>query len=128
MVSRAKLYSQLDALESELEEKLVPHLEQAVRAKNDLVFCADGFNPFPELKGKTDQYTERLIGIGSRILSLKSKLGEASEGSIAERICWYCHEWGNLKSSHRKSAQGLAKQFLEEIKRTNNGHDQGTSD
>jgi len=116
MVSPAKLYSQLDVLESELKEKLIPHLEKAADGKNDLIFCADGYNPFSELSGKTDEHTEDLIKIGVKILSLKAKLGEESKGSIAERICWYCHEWGNVKNSHRKSAQGLARQFLEEIR------------
>jgi hypothetical protein len=116
MVSPAKLYSQLDVLESELKEKLIPHLEKAADGKNDMVFCANGYNPFPELRGKTDEHTEDLIRIGVKILSLKAKLGEESDGSIAERICWYCYEWGDIKNSHRKAAQGLARQFLEEIR------------
>jgi len=116
MVSKAKLYTQLDSLETELEEKLIPLLEQAVEGNNDLVFCVAGFNPFPELNSRTNKKTEALVNIGTKILALKSKLGEPSKGSIAERICWYCREWGNLENGNRKSAQGLAKQFLEEIK------------
>jgi hypothetical protein len=116
MVSKAKLFTQLNALESEIEEKIVPHLEQAAEGKNDLIFCVTDFNPFPELKSRTDEKTEALVNIGSQILALKSKLGESSEGSLAERICWYCREWGNIENHHRKSAQGLALQFLEEIK------------
>ena len=117
MVSKSKLYTQLDLLESELREKLVPRLESAARGKNDLIFCVDSFNPFTELKSKTDSETEALIHIGAQILGLREKLGEPSEGTIAERICWYCREWGNLENGHRKSAPGLAKQFLEEIDR-----------
>ena len=117
MVSRSKLYGQLDALELELEEKLIPHLENAANGKNDLVFCVSDFNPFEELKNKTDHTTERLIHIGSQILTLKKKLGEESEGSIAERICWYCREWGNSESTHRNNAQELAKQFINEIRK-----------
>ncbi len=115
MVSRSKLYTQLDALESELNENLIPHLEAAANGNNDLVFCVEQFNPFSELKSKTDKITEKLINVGAQILVLKNKLGDPSEGSIAERICWYCREWSNLENSHRKSAQELAKQFLEEI-------------
>ncbi len=115
MVSRSKLYEQLDALELELEEKLIPHLENAANGKNDLVFCVSDFNPFAELKDKTDHTTERLVHIGRQILALKKKLGEKSEGSIAERICWYCREWGNLENTHRKNAQDLANQFIKEI-------------
>ena len=115
MVSKAKLYTQLDSLETELEEKLIPLLEQAVEGKNDLVFCVESFNPFPELNSQTNKKTEVLVNIGRQILALKNKLGEPSEGSIAERICWYCREWGNLENNNRKSAHGLAKQFLEEI-------------
>jgi hypothetical protein len=115
MVSRSKLYAQLDSLESELKNNIVPHLEAAANGNNDLVFCVEKFNPFSELKGKTDKTTEGLVNIGVKILVLKNKLSEPSEGSIAKRICWYCHEWGNLDNSRRKSAQDLAKQFLEEI-------------
>ncbi len=115
MVSRAKLYARLDALESELKERLLPHLEQAADGKNDLIFCANGYNPFPELKSRTDKLTEELIAIGTQILSLRTKLGESSESSIAERICWYCNEWGDVSNHHRGSAQALAKKFLNEI-------------
>lgn len=116
MVSRAKLYAQLDSIEGELTESLVPHLERAAEGKNDLIFCVGDFNPFPELQDKTDEQTEELIVLASKILGLKHKLGESSYGCVAERICWYCTEWGNKSHSHRKSAQGLAVQFLEEIK------------
>ena len=115
MVSRSKLYTQLDALESELEDKIVPHLEAAANGSNDLIFCVQGFNPYSELKAKTDKTTENLVNIGSQILSLKSKLGEPSQGSIAERICWYCREWGSRGNSHPNNTQDLAKQFLQEI-------------
>jgi hypothetical protein len=99
-----------------LKENIAPHLEAAANGNNDLVFCVEKFNSFSELKGKTDKTAENLVNIGAQILVLKNKLGESSEGSIAERICWYCREWGNLDSSRQKSAQDLAKQFLDEIK------------
>ena len=120
MVSKSKLYAQLDSLEQELEERLIPHLEKASKGKNNLVFCVSDFNPFQKLKSLTDSETEDLVGLGSQILTLKNKLGESSEGSIAERICWYCREWGNTGNHHRSSAQGLATQFLEEIKNSRN--------
>ena len=115
MVSKAKLYSKLDVLEAELRESLVPHLINAAQGNNDLIFCVKAFNPFRELKYKTDKLTEELIEIGSQILSLREKLGEPSDGTIAERICWYCREWGNTGNHHRPSATGLAIQFLAEI-------------
>ena len=117
MVSKKKLFTKLDLLEAELEERLIPHLEKSVLGKNDLIFCVTGFNPFKELKSRTDNITEELVELGAQILALKNKLGEPSEGSVAERICWYCREWGNIEKSHRDSAQGLANQFLEEIKK-----------
>ena len=116
MVSRSTLYAQLDALESELKEKIIPHLEKAVADNNDLVFCVKDFNPFGELKDKTDKTTETLVKLGARILVLKNKLGEPAEGSIAEKICWYCRQWGKLKNAQHKCTQGLAQQFLDEIK------------
>ena len=115
VVSKAKLYSRLDALEAELEESLVPHLRNAADGKNDLLFCVKAFNPFRELSFRTDKLTEELIEIGSQILSLREKLGESSDGTIAARICWYCQEWGNTENHRRASGTGLAKQFLAEI-------------
>lgn len=116
MVSKSKLYAKLDSLESELTERLIPHLEQAAAGKNGLVFCVKGYHSIQELKSYSDETTEELVNIGSQVLSLKKKLGEPSEGSIAERICWYCHEWANQQNHHRKNSQGLARQFLEEIR------------
>ncbi len=118
MVSKQKLFKQLDSLEAELEERLVAHLERAAVGQNDLVFCVVGFNPFKELKLSTDKVTEALVELGAQILALKKKLGEPAAGSIAERICWYCREWGNTENQHRGNAQSLAIQFLQEI---NNG-------
>ena len=115
MVSKSKLYSRLDALEAELEERLVPHLRNSAKGANDLIFCVKAFNPFRELRLKTDRLTEELIDIGSQILSLRDKLGESSEGTIAERICWYCREWSKAENYDRGSGTKLAKQFLAEI-------------
>lgn len=115
MVSKSKLYSKLDSLENELEERLVPHLEKASQGKNDLIFCVQGYHSFTEFKYVSDPITSELIDIGAEILSLKKKLGEPSAGSIAERICWYCREWGGANGHHRTGTQGLAKLFLNEI-------------
>ena len=60
MVSKQKLFTKLDLLEMELEERLIPHLEKSAHGENDLVFCVTGFNPFRELKSKTDKVTEEL--------------------------------------------------------------------
>ncbi len=58
MVSKAKLYSKLNSLEVKLEAGLIPHLQIAASGKNDLVFCVSAFNPFRELKNRTDKLTE----------------------------------------------------------------------
>jgi hypothetical protein len=115
MVSRAKLYAQLEALELDLEGELMPHLKKAADGDNDLVFSAHGYSSFTKTNGRSDKITESLIAIGAQIISLKLKLGESSENSIAERICWYCNEWGGFDSRHQKSAKALAQQFLQEI-------------
>lgn len=113
MVSKAKLYAQLDSLEEELREKLIPHIEAAAAGDNEFVFCVNEFNPHRALKGRIDATTEGLIVLGRQILRLMDKLGEPSDGSLAERICWYCNEWAD---HHSKGAQGLAARFLEEIR------------
>ncbi len=116
MVSKTKLYTRLDSLEAELREGLLPHLENAAKGNNDLIFCVKAFNPFRELKHRTDKVTEGFIEIGAQILSLREKLDEPSEGTLAERICWYCREWSNTNNHHRPSGVRLAKQFLAEIR------------
>ena len=115
MVSKEKLYTKLDLLEVELRERLIPHLEKAALGHNDLVFSVVGFSPYSEMKYATDKITEEFVDMGAQILALKKKLGETSEGSLAELICWYCGEWGRTESRHRKTARGLATQFLEDI-------------
>ena len=115
MVSKNKLYSKLDALEIQLMEGLVPHLGNAADGHNELIFCVKKFNSRREFKDRTDKLTEELVEIGSQILLLREKLGEPSEGTPAERICWYCREWSNMENYHRSSGGDLAKRFLAEI-------------
>ena len=115
MVAKAKLYSQLDRLEDELRERIVPHLERAAIGTNDLVFCATDFVLHSKLKFRADAETDALIQIGRQILALREKLGEPSERSIAERICWYCRTWTTTCDKHQKVAQELASKFLNEI-------------
>jgi hypothetical protein len=118
MVSKEKLYSQLDRMEAELRERIVPHLKAAAAGENNMVFCSTDFNPFPALKFSTNAETDSLIQLGRQILALREKLCESSEGTIAERICWYCRKWGDTGASHRTSAQGLADEFLQEMVNT----------
>ncbi|MEM1261421.1 MAG: hypothetical protein AAGH76_03415 [Pseudomonadota bacterium] len=122
MVSSSKLFQQLDALERELRETIVPHLSIAASGHNDLIFCVPEFNPFPSLAGHTDPTTESLISLSRKILRLREKLGEPTDNTIAARICWYCVEWGDIENSHRKAAASLARQFLEEIERSASEH------
>ena len=117
MVASDKLYEQLQQLEVELHKKIVPHLEQAAAGNNNLVFCVKNFNPYRKFKEKTDNNTEYLVELGSQILTLKKKLGESSKDSIAEKICWYCREWGDCVKTDPNCAQKLAKQFLTEIEK-----------
>jgi len=115
MVSKAKLYDKLDQLEEDFEERLIKHLEVAAKGGNELVFCVKGFHAFDQLKNRSDEITEELVAMGAQVLGLREKLGEPTQGTVAERICWYCREWGNTDNRHRGGAQGLARQFLNEI-------------
>lgn len=115
MVAKAKLYLQLDALEAELESRLIPHLERAASGNNRSVFCVVGFSSAAQLRSGADPVTAELVDLGAQILSLKSKLNLPSQGSIAERICWYCREWAKSQTDSSKSAKTLASQFIQEI-------------
>jgi len=66
MVSRAKLFMQLDALESELKDKIVLHLKVAVTGHNDLIFFVKIFNSYSGLKSKTDKTTENIVNMSTQ--------------------------------------------------------------
>jgi hypothetical protein len=116
MVSKSKLYIQLDRLEEELSEKLIPHLEDAAKGRNEFIFCAKHFVAQTSLRKHADAYTQELIDLSSKILSLRDNLGESTVGCVAERICIYCDRWGSVKDRHRNLGQELAIEFLHEIK------------
>jgi hypothetical protein len=116
MVSRTKLYAQLDSLEEELDERLIPHLEEAAKGKNEFIFCAKSFVPYVSLRKHADKLTAELIELSSDIFYLREKLGETLENTSASRLCEYCEQWGKLTDRHRNSAQDMAIQFLKEIK------------
>ena len=115
MVARSKLYAQLELLEGELREKLVPQLLLAVNGDDDSVFCVEMFNKHKEWKGRFNKKTEYLVHLGAQILTLKKKLGESSESSIAEQICVYCRQWNDNVHTDPQYAQIIAKQFLDAI-------------
>lgn len=115
MVSKTKLYTKLDSLEQELKEGLRQHLKDAIERDNHLVFCVPAFNPFRELKNRTDSKTQHFVDLGSQILSLRNKLDEPSAGTLAERICWFCRQWADSASSPDSPGLDLAKTFLAEI-------------
>ncbi len=113
MVSNAKLYTQLDRLECELTERLVPHIDQAALGQNDLVFCVADFAPSEH--AQIDMETEALVQLGRQILALREKLGESSAGTPAERLCWYCRQWGDAYRKNKQAARALAEAFRGEI-------------
>jgi len=115
MVSNVKLYSKLDILETELRVQLMPHLKNAAAGRNGYIFCVKQFNKKPSLKVQTDKLTEELVETGAQILSLRAKLGEPTEGTIAERICWYCREWCKIENHNNTLGANLAKRFLVEL-------------
>ncbi len=115
MVSRAKLYEQLERLEIELKQDLVPHLKVAASGQNEYIFCVSDFDKSMEDKNNNDALTERLIHIGRQIIALRNKLGESDDNSIAVKICQYCREWSARHHSNDVNAQVLANRFLQEI-------------
>lgn len=115
MVSKAKLYFQLDVLQEELCERIIPHLENAVNGNNATIFYTSAFNSIRKLKPATDDETEKLIQLGRQVLALSEKLGVDTKQSIAERLCWYCRKWEDADVNVHCSAQTLAQTFLQEI-------------
>ena len=118
MVSRAKLYEQLDRLEIELKQDLVPHLKIAESGKNDYIFCVNGFNQGLAAKNKNDALTERLIHIARQVIALRGKLDEPDEDSIAVKICQYCREWSAEHKRGNADVKMMAKKFLQEIEKS----------
>lgn len=115
MVARSKLYVQLELLENELREKLILQLKSAIKGDDSSIFCVEKFSNHKEWKGRFNKNTEYLVGLGAQILTLKKKLGESSENSIAEQICLYCRRWNDNVHAEPKYAQILANEFLDKI-------------
>jgi hypothetical protein len=115
MVSKAKLYIQLDRLQDELCERIIPHLQNAAKGNNALIFCTLAFNSIRKLQPEADQETEKLIQLGRQVLALSDKLGVVTKNSIAERLCWYCRKWEHGNDTESCSSQILAQTFLQEI-------------
>jgi hypothetical protein len=115
MVATVKLYAQLDNLEYELRERIIPHLEGAAAGNNDLAFNATDFTSSRNLKLQIDPEIDTLIHLGRQILVLREKLNEPTINTIAERICWYCRKRATIGNSQKKVVQELAQKFLDEI-------------
>lgn len=113
VVSKAKLFTQLDDLQALLKETALAHFRSAINNNNEFVFCVSDFATGRDLKQNVDKQTEELVALGRQVLVLKEKLGECSKGSVAERICCYCRKWSDPKT--RLSGVQLAQQFIEEI-------------
>ncbi|MEE4660584.1 MAG: hypothetical protein V2J89_08960, partial [Halieaceae bacterium] len=115
MISNVKLYAQLDQMEEELCARLVAQLRDAAAGLNEGVFCVGDFMPDAAPRPGADAETEQLVLLGRQILSLRSKLGEPTAGTPAERICWYCRRWAERYGRPGNSARDLARAFLKEI-------------
>jgi len=115
MVSRNKLYTQVDELEQELFNLVVPHLEAALDGGESLIFCVSEFNSHAKFKNHVNPDTQNMVLLGKKIIQLKEKLGEPVDGSVAERLCWYCRKWDGLPNPNLTSTRKLAKQLLNEI-------------
>jgi len=115
MVARSKLYAQLDSLEEEFVEKLVPHLKEAARGQNEYIFCAKSFVSYASLRKHADKLTAELIELASDIFYMREKLGESLDDTNAGRFCDCCEQWGKLTDRHRNSAQDMAIQFLKDL-------------
>ena len=115
MVARSKLYLQLESLENELREKLISQLQLAINGEDNSIFCVDKFNKHKEWKEHCNKRSEYLVDLGAQILTLRKKLGESSENTIAEQICEYCRLWNDNVNTDPKCAQIIAKQFLDAI-------------
>lgn len=118
MVSRAKLHEQLDRLEIVLKQDLVPHLKTAASGKNDYIFCVSDFNLGIVDKNKNDALTERLIHIARQVITLRGKLDEPDEDSIAVKICQYCRKWSAEHKRGNADVKMIAKKFLQEIEKS----------
>ena len=108
-----KLYDRLDALEAEIQRRLVPALRSVEEGKKTTFFTVAAYSPFPNWLNCSE--TEALLALADEAKALRDKLGEPAAGSVGERLRAYCRKAMDVSNHNRLGPQRLARQFLTEL-------------
>ena len=109
------LQKRLDALEEAFQRDLMLALRDASQNSGSQLFRSEEHNPHPELDGRTDAVTNRLLEQARTILQLRAKLAERPKQSLAAKFVGYCESYNDLSNPHRNGVRKHAEALLSEI-------------
>jgi hypothetical protein len=114
MSRRSKQREILQALELEFRKTLVEALLAAVDDSHSQLFLAEDFNPWPEVRGRTDPKTNQLVDSANRITKLREEMGEPDE-SEAALFLRTCQSYCDISNANRAGVQKHAAALFDEI-------------
>lgn len=113
-----KLHERLDRLEIGIRDRLVKELRACIDGKRDLLFLAREFRSSNWPLSIGSEMTDDLLTEVEKILSLRRKLGEPTEGCLAHSFRETCRRWADTDDPHRLGARRLAEELVNELERT----------
>ncbi len=114
MARRQKQYRILDSLEKDFLSLLNESTLEACEDSKSLFFLATEYNPWSEMKGRTDPKTNVLVKDAQSIINLRSQLGEP-ENCLALIFLEYCKQYVDTTNANRLGVQKHALALLKEI-------------
>jgi cell division protein FtsL len=116
MTRREKQYRTLDNLEKAFLTLLSEATIEASEDPSSLFFHSDYYNPWSELKGRTDSKTNDLVRNAQNIIDLRSQLGEP-EKCLALVFLDFCKQYVDISNANRVGVKKHALALLKEIHR-----------
>ena len=114
MSRRDQQFRSLAVLESRFSSLVHDATVAAADDASSQFFLSEKYNPWPELRGRTDAVTDQLISDAEEILKLRRVL-RADPNCLASRFDDYCRRFVDLSDHHRPGVRKHARAMLGEI-------------
>lgn len=114
MSRKDKQYLKLDRLEQEFQAKLTSAAAAAAEDSASQFFLSAEFNLWPQLEGRTDRTTDRLVAAAREILRLRTILHE-DECCLAATFLSYCERFVDTSTPNRNGVRKHAAALLQEV-------------
>ena len=108
-----KLEKQLQFVESELNQKLLSVLPQAIKNGADL-YTNSEFNPYGLIPSQ-HRDNEDLLLLSKSCIDLRTSLHLNPKGSVGYLYLSACQESGDLSNEHRRGPRKLSEWLLSEL-------------